>query len=88
VGWYWVLDCVPPLAPDVGSAFVGAVVVDVVEPGVLEPVGGSDWAGEETAGGEDVEVEGLWRGSLGVNPGGSAWATRDDDPESAKPPTR
>ena len=78
----------PPLVPDVGTAFVGAVVVDVVEPGVLDPVGtvgGSDCVGEETAG-EDVAAGGLWRGWLGVNPGGSAWATRDADPESAEPP--
>ena len=80
---------VPPLVPDVGSVIVGAVVVDVVEPGALDPVGtdagGSDGAGEETAG-EDVAGERIWRGWLGVNPGGSAWATRDADPESKPPP--
>jgi hypothetical protein len=79
---------VPPLSPDVGNAVVGAVFAAVVEPGVMDPVGtvgGSDGAGEETAG-EDAAGGRLWRGWLGVNPGGSAWATRDADPESVEPP--
>jgi hypothetical protein len=36
VGWYWVLDSGPPFVPDVGTVFVGAVVVDVAEPGAVE----------------------------------------------------
>jgi hypothetical protein len=61
-------DWVTPLAPAVGIAFVG-----VVELGALEPL---DVAAEEDAG-----VDALWRGSLGVNPGGRACATRSEAAE-------
>lgn len=71
VGWYSTPDRVAPLVSGAAAA------------GSRESVVAADGVDRAPCASEDVAFEGVWRGSLGANPGGSAWDTRDRELKSA-----